>query len=50
MNLLDIILILIIVAWIILAILHEVKMQKKGGCEYCSLSGTCPFKQLSKKK
>ena len=50
MNFLDVILILIILAWIVLAIIHEVKIQKKGGCEYCGLSGTCPFKQLSKKK
>ena len=50
MNFLDVTLILIILAWIVLAIIHEVKIQKKGGCEYCGLSGTCPFKQLSKKK
>ena len=50
MNLYDLILILIILTWIVLAVVHEVKVQKKGGCEYCNLSGTCPFKQLSKKK
>ena len=50
MNLYDLILILIILTWIVYAIIHEVKIQKKGGCEYCNLSGTCPFKQLSKKK
>lgn len=43
MSWIDIGILSLLAAWIFLALRHERKMKRKGGCEFCGFS-SCPFR------